>query len=177
MAGAGKKIIIVICLGISLILGGCRKDDSSSPGGGAGLVKVSIYPASATVASGATYTCTVELNNVGEAFYAAFDLTYDPKVIEFLTAKEEGFLSRDGSDPTEMQVVLQNGESGKLMIGLTRLGPIGGVSGTGRLVALTFKAVGPGVTTLAFSDPKGIRDSTDQDVPMDAWDNATLRVE
>ena len=57
------------------------------------------------------------------------------------------------------------------------LGPIGEVSGSGTLLTLTFKAMGPGATSLSFANPKGLKNSANQDVVIGSWENGTVTVQ
>ena len=169
-----SNIFSRICILIALILYGCGSGDShrSQPGS-----KVFLTPASSTVNPGDTFTRTVKVQNVGGTFYAAFDMTYDPKVIEYLDATEGAFLNRNGVDATSFQAALQDGKQGRITIGITRLGVIGNVSGEGTLLTLTFRAVGPGSTSLAFADLKGFKDSANKDVVIGEWESGTVTVQ
>lgn len=181
MREQSTKIFSVICLLAALTLFGC-----GSGGGGSGgsapsspqpEAKVSLSPALSTVSSGDTFTRTVEVENVGATFYVAFDLTYDPSVIEYMDATEGTFLNQNGLDGTSFQDALQNGTPGRLAVGLTRTGPIGEASGSGTLLSLTFRALTPGTTSLAFANPKGLKNSANQDVVIDIWENGTITVQ
>lgn len=139
--------------------------------------KVSLSPAAGAISPGDTFTRTVEVQDLGNTFYVSLDVTYDPAVIEFLDAAEGTFLNRNGSEATAFQVALQNLESGKITIGLTRLGVIGEASGTGTLLTLSFQALAPGTTSLTFANPKGFKNSGNQDVTVDAWEDGAVTVQ
>lgn len=174
-----KIFLIGIALGV-LTLSGCSQggggDHEPSPPPPP-TPKVLIAPASETLSPGTSFTWTIEVLDVGDTFYAAFDLTYDPSVVEYVDATEGSFLSQTGSDEISFQITLENGTPGRLTVGLTRLGPIGEVSGSGMLLTLSFKALGPGTTTMAFADPKALKDSAHADVSLDAWENSTITVQ
>lgn len=171
------NIFFIFCFLAVLILSGCRDKEKEPTGGGQPTAKVVLSPASGAVSQGSTFTRTVEVQNLNGTFFAAFDVTYDPAVIEFQNAVEGAFLSKGGSEATSLQVALQNAGQGRVVVGLTRLGPIGEVSGNGTLLTLTFKAVGPGATTLAFTNPKGLKNSANQDVAIGAWEDGTVTVQ
>jgi hypothetical protein len=171
-----KTIFFIIQLSIVWTLYGCGGGGSDS-GPMPATVKVSASPENGTVSSGVTVSRTVEVQNIGDTFYTAFDLTYNPEVIQFVEGTEGTFLSQDGSDETSFQIALENGVPGRLTVGLTRMGPIGEVSGTGTLLALTFKAVGPGASPLAFQDPKGFRNGANEDIAIHAWQDGTVTVQ
>jgi hypothetical protein len=156
-------------------------------GGGSGVpsqpstAEVSLFPSSGMVSQGQDFTRTVEVRNVGKTFFVAFDVTYDPKVIKYVDTVEDTFLNRNNQDQTTLQAALQNGVEGRVTIGLTRqpdpFGGKGDVYGSGQLLTLHFKAVGPGTTSLSFSDPKGFVDSTNNTVSIGAWQDGTVTVQ
>lgn len=164
------KIFFILCFLALLIFSGCSPDREPT-------AKVVISPPSGAVSQGSTFTRTVAVQNLKGTFFAAFDITYDPAVIEFQSAAEGTFLNKSGADATSVQVALQNAAQGRVVVGLTRLGPVGEVSGDGTLLTLTFKAVGPGAATLAFTNPKGLKNSADQEVAIGAWENGTVTVQ
>ncbi len=139
--------------------------------------KVFIYPASNTVNPGDILKRTVELENIGNTFYTAFDITYDPNIIEYIDSGEGSFLNRNGIDATYFQVALQDGKQGRITVGLTRLGKIGDVSGNGALLSLTFRAVSTGSSSLVFANPKSFKNSNNQGVTVEDWGNGTVTVE
>ncbi len=176
------KIFFVFSLCVSFLLSGCGGGGGESTGAGSPpppppTAKVVISPPSGAVSQGSAFTRTVAVQNLKETYFAAFDVTYDPAVIEFQSAAEGTFLNKSGADATSVQVALQNAAQGRVIVGLTRLGPIGEVSGDGTLLTLTFKAVGPGATTLAFTNPKGLKNIANQDVPIGAWENGIVTVQ
>lgn len=178
-----KRFFSATCMLAVLSIYGCGGSDSepapqaqATPIPPAGP-KVLISPISGTVTQGNTFSRTVVVQNVGNAFYAAFDVAYDPAVVEFVSATEDGFLSRNGADQTSFQVALQDGQQGKIAVGVTRLGQIGDVSGTGQLLTLSFRAVGPGTTALAFSNPREIKNSSGQNTVVSVWDDEVITVQ
>jgi len=178
MAKERTNIFFILCFLAVLILSGCRDKEEEPTGAGSQTAKVVISPASGAVPLGSTFTRTVDVRDVKNVFFSAFDVAYDPKVIEFVMPAEEGtFLNKSVPHSTSMQVALQNAAQGRVVVGLTRLGPIGDVSGDGTLLTLTFKAVGPGATTLAFTNPKGLKNSANQDVAIGAWEDGTVTVQ
>lgn len=172
-------IFSVIGLLILLISTGC----GSGPSGGGGSeepqskAKVSLSPATNTISPGNTLMRTVKVENIENTFYVAFDLTYDPNIIEYVEASEGTFLNRNGTDATSFHAALQDGNQGRITLGLTRLGAAGDVSGDGTLLILTFRTLNKGTTSLAFANPKGFKNSANQDVVIDDWENGTVTVE
>jgi len=97
---------------------------------------------SIVLAEGAGTTVTslrleVRAQNFTDLFGTGFDLLYPTNVLTFTSAAEGTFLS---GASTSFQV--RETSPGRLVIGLTRLGSAGGVSGTGVLATLVFTSVG-----------------------------------
>jgi len=140
---------------------------------------VSLSPKTKTVAVGATVTQTVDVTALENAYYAAFDVTYDPQVLKHVGQLEGDFLAGTGTNvsSSKFQVSLDDGVPGRLKVGVTRLGTTTGVFGEGRLAVLTFEAVGRGATTVAFDLPKGIRTFDDTEVVVMGWKPATVTVQ
>ena len=175
MSKQAPKIIILGGLALLMLAAGCN--GSSSGSGGTPISRVSISPSVEEVASGVTFSRTVEVQDIGDSFYIAFDLTFDPNVIQFVNASEGPFFTGNAADPTSVQAALQDGVQGRLTIGLTRLGLIGNVSGTGTLMTLVFQAVGQGTSQLVFEQPRGLRNDARQDVAVGAWEDGTVTVQ
>jgi len=172
-----KKILPLIGLLMVMILSGCPPPpDPDNPTPPAPVARVVLSPADGTVKPGETFMRTINAENVGNTFYVGFDLTYDASVVEYLDATEGSFLNKNRSNSTSLQNALVNGTQGRVAVGLTRLGPIGDVSGSGMLLTLTFKAVGPGITRLAFQHPRGLKNSDNQDVTS-SWEDGTVTVQ
>jgi general secretion pathway protein D len=103
---------------------------------------------------------TVKVNNVVRIEVLVADVKnmyngmlavqFDPALMDFFTAEEGGFLKQDGK-PTSFQHVVNNDE-GRVNLNLYRIGNIGGISGSGTLAVLTFKAKSKGVVNLRLSD-------------------------
>lgn len=148
-------------------------------GGGSNkpTVQVVVPSAAGSVASGNPFTVTIDVKNVGQTFYAAFDVIYDETVIQFVDATEGGFLNRDGADGTFFDASLENGQPGRLAVGMTRVGPAGTVSGSGTLLTLTFKGITPGTSAIGFSDPKALRNDANADVEVKSWVDGEITVD
>ena len=174
----------------ALALSACGGGDGG-PGANTGTAGVPVTPASVLVTpsseiitKGQTISRTVKIESADNAFYVAFDILYNPAILQFVNAKEGSFMDNDGADATSMQAVLQSGttmQNGvplkRLTIGLTRLGDIGGISGSGTLVSVTFFAIGSGKSPILISTPRGIKDMNNQDVAVNTWQDATITVQ
>jgi hypothetical protein len=169
------------CIVLAIALIGCGSGGSSSgngsPGPSADKAEVRIEPSSGVVVQGTTFTRTVQVKRIGDSYYAAFDVSYNPEVIDYVDVTEGPFFSRGGSDQTSIQVASPANEKGRLTLGLTRLARDGEVSGSGELLTFRFKAIGPGTTRLTFESPMGFRNRKNQEVTVDAWESAAITVQ
>jgi hypothetical protein len=109
----------------------------------------------ATGAGSTLTTLRLELvvTQVADLYAVAFDLTYPVAVMRFAAASEGTFLNSGGTATTTFQVV--ESQPGTLVFGLSRLGPAGGVTGSGTAATFEFTAVGAGSGGLAFVDARG----------------------
>jgi len=172
------KVFFVLCVMAAVGLDGCSGGGGGGGGGAGGgptASSVALSPSSGTVAKGAEFTRTVEVKNIGKTFYVAFDVTYDPKVVQYINAEENSFLNQNDTGSTSFQAALENGAEGRITIGLTQLSRE--VSGSGTLLTLHFKAVGSGTTPLSFSDPKGFMNSANKNVTIDSWEDGAVTVQ
>ncbi len=141
------------------------------------FTKVFFSPATATSTPkvGEIFSREIEVFDVQGAFYAAFSLTYDPNVIEYLNGTEGNLLKGDGQT-TFFQEALEKGTLHKVTVGITRLGKVANLSGSGKLMTLSFRAIGPGTSSITFTDPKAFRSRNHQDVTVDDWENGSVTV-
>ena len=101
---------------------------------------------------GSDLVLAVEAREVAGLYGAAFDLGYPAAVLDFQGATPGEFLSSDG-----FQVSLQVAEeTGNLIVGVTRLGAVPGVGGSGTLLTLRFRAVASGSGSLSFSRTQAV---------------------
>ena len=106
-----------------------------------------------TLASGAGSTATnlvleVRANQVSDLYGLSFDLAYPQGLLRYDGATEGTFLSQGGASTS---LLINSGTAGNLVVGLSRLGAVDGVGGTGVLLTLRFTAVGAGTGTFGFS--------------------------
>jgi general secretion pathway protein D len=90
--------------------------------------------------------------------HAPFVLTYDPTLLEYDGASEGAFLKMDGKQTAFQATGVKN--SGQVSVNLERVGNVGGVTGSGVLAVLSFRAKAPGsagfgFTSSAFTDSSG----------------------
>lgn len=96
------------------------------------------------------FTAGVSLSDVTNLYGVSLNLSYDPALFEFVTVTEGGFLKQDGKSTSFMHAV--NAAEGRVTVGMTRLGGVGGVSGSGGLFSAVFKAKGEGTAIITPQD-------------------------
>ncbi|HYG65122.1 MAG TPA: cohesin domain-containing protein, partial [Thermoanaerobaculia bacterium] len=89
----------------------------------------------------------VRANSVQDLYGVAFDLQYPTTVLRYDSATA-GFLN-EGAAQTSLNLV--EASPGTLVVGYTRLGPVGGATGSGVLLTLRFSAVAAGSGNFAFA--------------------------
>ena len=132
-------------------------DGDGAPGSGT----IHLDAASVT-AFGTNFVLRVMANDVTDLYGVSFDLDFPGRRLDFLAgASGEGtFLSANGAVETAFEVLRQ--PAGNLIVGITRLGEVEGVSGTGTLMELAFSiADGAGQGTFRFTDNDAVDSSLD----------------
>ena len=124
----------------------------------AGPPRVVFTPGGVEAASGGTVTVSLAVENVTDLYSAPLKFKFDPNVLRLDDVTRGNFLSSDGRDVLFTRNI-QN-DTGDVTLNLRRNSGVGGLSGSGTLVTLTFQVIGKGVTTvtapgLAFQDSKG----------------------
>lgn len=79
---------------------------------------------------------------------ARFALVYDQNFVEPVGAAEGGFMRNDGKPAQFSSSIDKN--SGQIKVELVRTGEVGGVNGTGSLIAATFRAKNQGPASFGF---------------------------
>ncbi|MFH1859704.1 MAG: cohesin domain-containing protein, partial [bacterium] len=94
--------------------------------------------------------CEVNIiaEGVTDLFGAAFDVIFNPDILEAATVTEGNFLNQEGN-PTHF---IKKVDDGRVIIGMTRAGQIYGVSGSGILCKIIFKAKQEGQSLLLFEN-------------------------
>lgn len=103
-----------------------------------------------TAQVGDQFILSIETQQVRDLFSAPFYLQYDPGLLEFIGLTEGEFLKKDGNPTVFIYSV--DADMGKIVVGLSRLGGGGGITGSGVLAQATFKAKTPGIASVAFQN-------------------------
>ncbi|HEX2252965.1 MAG TPA: cohesin domain-containing protein [Thermoanaerobaculia bacterium] len=103
-----------------------------------------------------TLMLALEAREVDNVYGVFFDLAFPAAVLDFQSADAGSFLTAGGAD-VSLQVAEQDGN---LVMGISRLGLVGGVSGSGTVLTLTFQVRAAGSGPLDFArngaiDPNG----------------------
>lgn len=117
---------------------------------------VEFDPARVTVRAGEAFELHITVRDVKNLFSAPFHLLFNPELLEVEEVTEGEFLGADGKQTVFLKSI--QAERGRVIVGLARLGKVGGQNGSGRLVRLKLRAKRPGTATLAlerleFRDP------------------------
>jgi hypothetical protein len=125
-------------------------------------------PDNSTPGSGDTVCAQVNVTDVTDLYAASFDISYDPLVLDYTGTTEGSFLSQD-TKPTSMQAAPLNNEesTGQIVVGVTRLGDVGGVSGSGNLATVCFNVTGSSCATsdIILGDASLEGPAQDSDIP------------
>jgi len=109
--------------------------------------------------------------DTSDVYGVGFDLQYDPAVIQFQSVDVSGSVLHSVAAKTGFRNSAT--DNGKLVVGVSKLGPVPGEEGQGLIATVTFKAVAPGATQINFADPHMV-DSTGKFLIGWPWYAATL---
>jgi general secretion pathway protein D len=101
------------------------------------------------VNTGGKLTVAVSIENAQGASSASFALSFNPKALKLVSVQDGGFLSQGGTESSLTPAI--DNENGKATVSLMRPTGSAGVSGSGVLANLQFEAVGPGTSSITFS--------------------------
>jgi hypothetical protein len=129
-------------------------------------------PSGILLATGAGSNATtlileVRATSVSDLYGVAFDLTYPPGLLQHVRSTQGPLLAGGTFQGTA--------SAGRLVIGLSNLGPVPGASGSGLLMTFEFRAAGAGEGTIAFSKNQAV-DSQGQAIAGLTWSAGTVRV-
>lgn len=111
---------------------------------------ICVSPQTKDVKVGEEFSLDVSVNGISDLYASPFYLTYNPKLLKFISAKEGSFLGQDGNSTTFL--FSNDANRGRVIVGLTRLGQVKGVSGSGSLMRVDFKAIEAGNVSIGFDN-------------------------
>lgn len=138
--------------------------------GGSGAKSIALTRSTSSTAT--RLVLLVSANEVNNLFGVGFELTYPVGLFRFEGSSEGGFLRSDGN-PTSYQIAEPS--PGRLVIGVSRLGAVTGVGGSGTLVELELTAIAAGDGAFAFSRNQAFSASGAVQADM-SWFGGTVRV-
>jgi general secretion pathway protein D len=130
-------------------------------------------PRSLSLKVGQTSTVGVVVDNVNDLFSIPFLLQYNPKVISVEEVQHGGFLQGGNQEIAIVQRV--DPVQGQAIISATRQPNTVGVSGTGTIMGIVVKAIGPGTSNLSIVQVNA-KDSQQKPIPL-VTSEATLQVQ
>lgn len=177
----GERLFAILC--VLFFISGCGEwwDDNDATGpsqtitfSGTSAGSNSVYMAkNDELSSGDTLAIDIKTSNVSNVFGAAFDMDFDSSKMTYDSYAAGSFLESGGST-VNYQVALQSGNSGKIVVGISRQGAVSGVSGSETLVTLKFKVSGN--SSVTFSNYE-LRDSSNQSILGISWYGGTVVVQ
>ncbi len=151
--------------------GGAAPADTSakpSPSVPGGPLTLKLDPGAVTQQQGSSFTVNVTLAHAQDVAAVPVQITYDPRVLQFVSISNGDFLSKDGQ--AVALVHRDDPSSGKLQVTAQRPPGLSGVSGDGTVFSLVFMAKAKGNGAVAISIP-GARNSHNQ--PLEVMGSQT----
>ncbi len=110
--------------------------------------KVEIEPGNPQLKVGEKIELRILVRDSVDLFSAPFHLVFDPDLVAVEEVSEGDFLGGDGKRTIFLKSIQQ--EKGRVIVGLARLGEVGGRSGSGKLVIIKLLARKHGRSSLSF---------------------------
>jgi general secretion pathway protein D len=136
-------------------------DSGAAPPQGAAQLRFD--PPSVTMKAGDTTTIGLSVSDVKDLFSIPLLVQYNPAVIQVDEVRNGGFLSGGTQEIAIVQRVDQ--QHGQAIISATRQPNTPGVNGTGTLLGLIVRAVGPGTSSIQILQVNA-RDSQQKPIPV-----------
>lgn len=146
---------------------------AANPAQGGQSAQMRFEPRSLSLKVGQTSTVGVVIDNVNDLFSIPFLLQYNPKVISVEEVQHGGFLQGGNQEIAIVQRV--DPVQGQAIISATRQPNTVGVSGTGTIMGIVVKAIGPGSSNLSIVQVNA-KDSQQKPIPL-VTSEATLQVQ
>src|SRR5882672_7862995 len=134
-----------------------NSDQSGKP------AQIRFEPRDLSLKTGQTMTVGVVVDNVSDLFSIPFLVQYNPAVISVEEVRHGGFLQAGDQEIAIVQRV--DKEHGQAIISATRQPNTAGTSGTGTILGIVIKALGPGASKLSIVQINA-RDSQQRPIPL-----------
>ncbi len=92
------------------------------------------------VAIGDEVEVVVLVEDVEHLYGVALDIVYNPAVYKYASASTANFLSRDGEN-NNFAAALEDGIEGRLVMGISRIGTVEGLAGSGPVMTARFEVL------------------------------------
>jgi general secretion pathway protein D len=132
--------------------------DAAAPSG-TGPMTLRLDPGAVSQKQGSTFSMNVVVAHGQDISSVPVQISYDPKVLQFVSVANGDYLSKDGQ--TAMLVHRDDPVSGKLQVTAQRQPGSAGITGDGTVFSLVFAAKAKGNGTVAITIP-GARNSRNQ---------------
>ena len=139
------------------------KPSPATPAAASGVVNFRLDPPTAAATQGSSLTLNVNVSSGQDIASIPLQITYDPKVVQFVSVSNGNFLSKDGQNVA--LVHRDDPTTGTLQISAQRPPNTPGVSGTGTVFTLVFTAKQKGTGVIAITTP-GARNSQNQSLQV-----------
>jgi general secretion pathway protein D len=110
-----------------------------------GLVQIA---APAAIEIGQQFSVDIKAGDVQDLASVLLVMSYNPKLVEYVSATEGGFLKKDGK--ATLYSATANPAEGTLTLNISRTPGSGGMTGTGTLVSALFRAKSKGAASFAY---------------------------
>jgi general secretion pathway protein D len=128
---------------------------------GGAPVTLRVNPDTQNQTVGSTFQVTVMASNAHDLYSVPLQMQFDPKVLALVNVDSGDLLARDGQ---AVAITHRDDGTGALTASTSRPPGAKGVDGQGTVYTLTFKAIGPGDSTLALVRT-GAKDSQQKTLP------------
>lgn len=152
---------------------GATATPAANPAQGAQSAQMRFEPRNVTLKAGEKTTIGVVVDNVNDLFSIPFLLQYNPAVISVEEVQHGGFLQGGNQEIAIVQRV--DPTRGQAIISATRQPNTAGVSGTGTIMGIVVKAIGPGTSNLSIVQVNA-KDSQQKPIPL-VTSEATVQVQ
>lgn len=113
---------------------------------------------------------------VDRMYGIAFDIDFDPAILEFVKYEAGDFLEDSGKVTANYAAALQSNNPGTLIVGISQQGWKAGVVGGGTLISLTFKGKSEGTSSILFEN-NAVKNPQLETVNGIRWINGAIRVD
>lgn len=165
---AFRIVLNILCVPFALVMLSACGGGGSSPTGPGKTVTLSgsttgynVYMApNASQSSGTVLAIDIKVDNVSNLYGAAFDVNFDSTKAIYSSSYSAGSFLEGGGNAVAYNIATQAGNSGKLLVGASRQGIVGGTSGSGTLVTLKFNITGGGSMSFSNNSLKDLSGNT-----------------